>query len=242
MDNAGYVTITRQAGLLQEMRIVANNIANMSTTGFRREGAIFAEMVKRVPVEGGSLSMTAAEVRDTHFGQGALQQTGGTYDLAIEGDGFFQVQTPNGLRLTRDGAFLRDANGEMVTPEGYQVLDLGGAPIFLPPTASSIAVSTDGSVSADGVPLTQIGLVAPADLSAMTREDGVLFNPNGPVAPFEEGGGVIHQGFIETADVNPVLELSRMIEVQRAYEAAQALQDREDERIRAVIRTIGQPR
>ncbi|MGG7565028.1 flagellar hook-basal body complex protein [Rhodovulum sp. DZ06] len=240
MDNAGYVTITRQSGLKQEMRVIANNIANMATTGFRREGAIFAEMVKAVPVEGGSLSMAKAHVRDTFFGQGELSQTGGTFDLAIEGDGFFQVETPRGLRLTRDGSFLRNADGELVTPEGHRVLDAGGAPIFMPPDAKSISVATDGSVSADGVPVTQIGLVAPPDLSAMTREGGVLFNPGGPVAPVE--GGVIHQGFIEGADVSPVLELSRMIEVQRAYEAGQALQDREDERIRAVIRTIGQPR
>lgn len=241
MDNAGYVAITRASALKKEMRVIANNMANMSTNGFRRETTVFAEMVKALPVEGGSLSMTAAHVRDTRFVQGALARTGGTYDLAVEGPGFFQVETPQGLRLTRDGGFGRNADGELVTPEGHRVLDAGGAPIFLPPAAAKIEVSTDGTVAADGFPVAQIGLVQPAEPTRMLRQDGVLFDPQGAVAPVEQGW-VIHQGFVETSNVNPIQEMTRMIEVQRAYEAGQALQEREDERIRQAIRTVGQVR
>lgn len=240
MDNAGYVTITRQTGLRREMELIANNLANMSTNGYRRESTIFAEMIKKVPVVGASLSMTEAHVPDSRFNQGALSRTGGAYDLAIEGGGFFQVETPNGLRLTRDGGFLRNAAGELVTPEGHRVLDAGGAPIFLPPTAKAIAVATDGTVSADGVPVAAVGVFLPADPKMMRRESGVLFSYDGALE--QDFQSVVHQGFVEQSNVQPILELSRMVEVQRAYEAAQALQDREDERIRSAIRTIGQVR
>ena len=94
MDLAGYVALTRQSGLAKELQSVANNIANLSTTGYRREGVIFAEEVQALPVEGGSVAMTEARARYTDELQGALQETGGPLDLAIEGDGYFTVMTP----------------------------------------------------------------------------------------------------------------------------------------------------
>jgi flagellar basal-body rod protein FlgF len=127
MDLAGYVALTRQSGLLKEIQSVANNIANISTTGFRREGVIFAEMLQRLPTEGGSVAMTAARGRYTDDLQGALVQTGGALDMAIEGEGFFTVLTPEGERLTRAGAFTRSATGEVVTPDGHPLLDEGAA-------------------------------------------------------------------------------------------------------------------
>ena len=111
MDNTGYVALTRQAGLLREMQAVANNIANASTTGFRREGIIFSEYVQRV--EGGpSLSMATGDTRHMDLRQAGLSQTGGTFDFAIQGEGFFQLQTPNGPRLTRAGSFTPAPTGE----------------------------------------------------------------------------------------------------------------------------------
>ena len=103
MDLAVYVALTRQSGLAKELQSVANNIANLSTTGYRREGVIFAEEVQALPVEGGSVAMTEARARYTEELQGSLQETGGSYDLAIEGEGYFTVMTPAGQRLTRAG-------------------------------------------------------------------------------------------------------------------------------------------
>ncbi|MFT4793165.1 MAG: flagellar basal-body rod protein FlgF [Paracoccaceae bacterium] len=240
MDNAGYVTLTRQSGLLKEMQAVANNLANMSTTGFQREATLFAEVIERLPVEGGSLSMADARVRATQFSQGGMMRTGGSYDLAIEGPGFFQIDTPNGPRLTRDGAFLRNADGEMATADGNRVLDAGGAPIFLPPTAAKIEISSDGTVTADGAPVASIGLFTVADVGTLRREGGVMFIPEAGLLPVFDA--TVHQGFLEGSSVSPVSEITRMIEVQRAYEAGQALLEREDERIRGVVRTLGQPK
>lgn len=237
MDNPGYVTLSRQAGLLKDMRIIANNIANLSTDGFRREGAIFAEMVEKGALIGGASAQTAARVRVTDFGQGALQRTGGEFDLAIEGDGFFLVETPQGQALTRAGSFVRSAEGELMTRDGFRLLDEGGAPLFAPAGARDIAFATDGTVSADGQPVGRVGVVTVEDRSALVRRDSGLFTTDEPILPAEEA--TVFQGFVEQSNVNPVQEIARMIEVQRAYEAGANFLSAEDERMRQAIRVIG---
>jgi flagellar basal-body rod protein FlgF len=235
MDNAIYTTLTRQSGLMREMQLVANNIANAATTGFRQEGLIFSEYVRRI--EGGeSLSMATASVRNTSMLQGTLNQTGGTLDLAIEGDGFFMVETPQGQRLTRAGHFMASAAGDLVTPDGFPVLDAGGAPVFVPPDAINLAIASDGTISAGDVPLGQIGLVHPVDPLALQRETGTLFQSQAGVEPAESGR--ILQGFLEASNVDPIGQIARMIQVQRAYEMGQSLLEREDERIRNAIKTF----
>lgn len=238
MDNAGYTTLTRQSGLLAEMQAVANNIANSSTTGYRREGVIFSEFIKALETDDPSLSMATANVRDTRLEQGPLTQTGGTFDFAIEGDGFFLIEGPLGPMLTRAGSFTPNAAGELSTPDGYRLLDGGGAPIFIPPDAASIAVSADGTVSADGQPVSELGLYLPADPLDMRHRDGVRFEVPGGTEPVIEGA-VILQGFIENSNVDAVGEIARMIEIQRAYEMGQAFLEREDDRIRSVTRALG---
>lgn len=233
MDNAAYTTLTRQTGLLAEMRVVANNIANAATTGYRAEGVIFAEHVAALGPDVPSLSMAAAEARNTAQRQGSLSQTGGSFDLAIEGEGFFMVLTPQGERLTRAGSFGPNENGDLVTPEGYPVLDAGGAPLFVPQGVANIGIAADGTISADGQPLGQVGLFVPTDPISLFREDGVRFRTENGVEPAPEGR--IVQGFLEASNTDPILEIARMIEVQRAYELGQGFLEREDERIRSVM-------
>ncbi|MGB7240836.1 MAG: flagellar hook-basal body complex protein [Sulfitobacter sp.] len=236
MDNAGYTTLTRQSGLMREMQIVANNIANAATTGFRQEGLIFSEYVQ--PVAGqASLSMAQGNVGNTSYIQGALTQTGGTFDFAIEGDGFFLIETPNGERLTRSGAFTPNADGDLVTSDGYRVLDAGGAPLFAPP-GTDIGVSPDGTLSADGVPVGQMGLVSPIDSAGMIREDGVMFRADAGYEPAETAK--VLQGFVEGSNVDAISQLARMIEVQRAYEMGQSFLEAEDERIRQALKSVSQ--
>lgn len=235
MDAAGYTTLGRQSGLMREMQVVANNIANLSTTGFRREGVIFAEHVARME-DGPSLSMANGNARMVDLGQAGVSQTGATYDLAIQGDGFFLIETPNGQALTRAGSFTPSATGELVTDEGDRLLDQGGSPVFIPPNARMVAVAEDGTVSADGQPIAKLGLWAPADPTALRHQSGTNFTAD-DLAPVE--GGTILQGFLEDSNVEPVSEVARMIEVQRAYELGQKFLDAEDTRIRGVIQTLG---
>lgn len=237
MENAGYAALTRQSGLMREMRVIANNIANANTTGFRAEGMIFAEHVAATGRREPSLSMGTGTVRNTDLRQGTLAQTGGTFDIAIEGDGFFLIQTPGGERLTRAGVFTPNEQGDLVTHDGHPVLDAGGAPVFVPQGVGSIAIAPDGTISADGAPVGQIGLVLPEDPLSLIRDGGTRFRTEGGVIPAPEGRML--QGFVENANVDPILEVSRMIEVSRAYELGQSFLDSEDERIRNTLQTLG---
>jgi flagellar basal-body rod protein FlgF len=169
--------------------------------------------------------------------QGSLQQTDGTLDLAIEGEGYFTVMTPQGERLTRAGAFTRNGDGTVVNMDGYALLDEGGGEIAIPFEVTSIAVSADGTMSADGAPLARIGLVQVEDRTKLFREAGVLFRSDEAPVPVENGR--VLQGFLEQSNVSPIAEMARMIEVQRAYEYGQKLLDQEDERIRQTVSTLG---
>ncbi len=237
MDNPGYVTLSRQAALMKDMRIVANNIANLSTTGFRREGAVFSEMLEKGGVLGGAAAQTDANVRVTDFSQGALRRTGADLDLAIEGDGFFMVETPDGPGLTRAGAFVVSRAGELVNADGRRVLDEGAAAIAIPPDAGHIGVASDGTISVDGQPIGKIGVARVEDPSTLVRNEAGIFTTDQPLVPAE--GATVHQGFVESSNVDPIREIARMIEVQRAYELGQSFLETEDERIRAAIRTLG---
>jgi len=237
MDNATYVTLTRQTGLAQELRIVANNIANAATTGFRAEGVIYSENVEVLGPNHASLSMASASVPDTLGAQGVLKATGGTFDLAIEGEGFFLIQTPEGDRLTRAGHFGPNQNGDLVTADGYPVLDAGGAPVFVPTGAGAVTIGADGTISAAGQLVGQVGVVVPTDPTTLRREGGTMFSAPDGFDPAENGR--VLQGFLEASNVNPTLEIARMIEVQRAYELGQSFLDKEDERIRAVMQAMG---
>jgi len=235
MESTGYITLSRQSGLQREMQVVANNIANASTTGYRAEGVIFSEYVRPV-TDGASLSMGQGNIGKTSYEQGGLTKTAGTYDFAIEGDGYFVVQTPLGDRLTRAGAFSPDAEGQLVTPDGFPVLDAGRAPLFVPAGAGTLAVSSDGTLSINGAPLGQMALVRPLEPLNMIREDGVMFRADAGDEPAIDAR--VLQGFVENSNVNPLLELSRMIEVQRAYEMGQSFLKTEDERVRAAVKTL----
>lgn len=230
-----YAALTRQAGLLREMEVVANNLSNLSTTGFRGETVIFAEHV-RAAGDGPSLSMARAHGRAADLSQGTLERTGGDFDMAISGAGFFQVETPEGPRLTRAGAFTPNAAGELVNPDGHRLLDAGGAPVFVPPDARSVAIAPDGTISADGGPVARVGLWQPADPTTLVHQAGTLFSADA-IDPAEDGGDIV-QGALEGSNVDPVAQIARMIEVQRTYELGQTLLDREDERLRGVIQTL----
>ncbi|MBR9762729.1 MAG: flagellar hook-basal body complex protein [Rhodobacteraceae bacterium] len=234
MESTGYTTLTRLSGLAREMDVIANNIANASTTGFRTEEMIFSEYVQGVD-DGPSISMAEGNIRWIDYAQGTLSPTGGSLDFAIEGEGFFLIQTPQGERLTRAGSFATSNAGDLVTHDGYPVLDAGGAPIFIPP-ATDIGVAGDGTISANGAPIGQIGVVLPVEPDRMQRQGGTMFIAEAGFDAAENPR--VLQGFVEASNVSPVAEISRMITVQRAYELGQSFLEREDERVRNLLKTL----
>lgn len=235
MDASGYVTLSRQSGLLGQMDAIANNIANSSTAGFKREGTLFSEFIARTP-DAPSLSIGYGNTRVVDIQQAPISTTGGSLDFAIEGDGFFLVQTPQGQMLTRAGSFTPGPDGTLQTADGFPVLDGSGSTIFIPPDAKNIGLAQDGSLSADGAPLSKIGLWGPSDPLTLTHQQGTMFSA-AAYQPVE--GGKILQGHLEDSNVDPVSEVARMISVQRAYELGQSFLDREDDRSRNVIQTLG---
>jgi len=235
MENAGYTALTRQSGLVRELQVISNNIANTATTGFRSEGIVFSEFVHGMQ-SNPSLSMATANARQTSMIQGQLTETGGDFDFAIEGDGFFLVETPDGERLTRAGSFGLSPAGDLVTHDGYMVLDPGGAPLFVPPDVTKLSVGRDGTISGDGRLLGQLAVVRPLEAQQMTRAGGVLFEAEAGYEPDPDSR--VAQGFIEGSNVNPLVQVARLIEVQRAYEMGQSFMETENERIRSTIQTL----
>lgn len=243
MDNSIYTSLSRQSGLMRELSVIANNIANSDTTGYKRESTVFSEYIKSAAQTGSadtlqrSISMGRLGAHVSHFESGAIRQTGGSLDVALDGEGFFTVETPQGERLTRAGHFITDAEGTLVMPNGYPVLDDGGGQIQIPLEVNLLAIGGDGTISADGVEIARLGVVT-SDATLLTREGQNLWIAGAGTEPLETPK--IIQGFLEGSNVQPVNEIARMIEVQRHYDAGQKLLDQENERIKSVISTIRQ--
>lgn len=219
-----------------QLDVVANNLANADTTAFKRDLALFQTHRSFDREYGGSANapnfprglndsvggMTIAETR-TDFGQGTLEKTGGTLDVALAGEGFFRVNNGSEEMLSRDGRFARNAAGDLITADGgFKVLSSDGAPIRLSSDSTAIEIGDDGTInerSADGEiqAVARLGIVAPADRNAMQKAGDNLYRPLGAVAPADSETRVV-QGFVEGSGVNPVLETMRMIEASRGFE------------------------
>jgi flagellar basal-body rod protein FlgF len=234
MSNAVYASLARQQGLMHELELVSTNLANASTAGYKSDRAIFAEFIVRTGPESASLSIGGLAGHAFELQQGALDFTGSPFDLALQGEGYFTIQTEQGTRLTRAGHFLLSAQGELVDPAGNAVLNSGGGPIILPPEARQISIASDGSLSADGVIVDQVGVVLAE--GELLREAGTYFTA--PDGFAQAPAPMVIQGALEQSNVSPVLEIARMIDVQRAYEAGQALLEQEDRRISQFISTL----
>lgn len=240
MDNAIYTILNRQSGLMKEFSTVANNIANAGTTGFKAEKGVFSEFI--AVLEGGdspfgtSLSMGRFGAHATDLSQGGLSQTGSALDIAINGEGFFEFETPDGLRLGRAGHLILDAQGQLIDGMGSFILDEGQGRITVPLDAADIKISGDGTLSADGAEIARIGVFG-ADPLTLERQGNNYWQ--GTRTGLVEDSAIA-SGFLESSNVDPVLQMARMIEVQRHYDAGQSLLDLEDKRIRNISQTIRQ--
>lgn len=237
MDNAGYIGLSRSGGLMRELNTIANNIANLSTNGFRREGAVFAEHVKALDGGDPSLSLATLSRHYVDFSAGDISKTDNALDFAITGEGFFLVESAGGERLTRDGAFSLNEIGELVTPSGDRVLDESGGAIVIPPQALNINVAGDGTIFADEQAVGRLGVVT-ADPATLLREGKNLFRADNGYAPAENAQ--VQQHALEGSNVSPVTELARLIEVQRMYEASKRFSENEDDRVKQTIQVLGQ--
>lgn len=238
MSNPISALLSKQVGLRQQVDVIAHNVANLSTTGFKREDLAFATHVERLDLLGGSLALARVDSTHTDLRPGALEPTGNPFDFAIDGSGFFAVETAEGVRYTRDGRFSANQLGELTTTTGHRVLDGGGAPIVIPAQVSNLSLSADGALSAaDGAPLGTLGVWELPDGFLRREADGLFASA---VEPEPALDSKVVQGFLEGSNVNPVRELTDLIEAQRAYERGRAMLDTEHERIRRMIEKLDQ--
>ncbi|MBL8058361.1 MAG: flagellar hook-basal body protein [Anaerolineales bacterium] len=244
------------AGLTRQ-NIISHNLANIDTPGFKQVLTSLDDFVDtpvsthtraagwftplrlvNQPRALGDLGLGVETIEPvTDFEDGALRQTSQPLDLALNGAGFFRVQTPDGERYTRDGRFLRDAGGTLVTVDGFQVLNAAGAPITLP--EGTVSVAGDGTLAVNGQAAGQLGLAAFTDPATELSRDptnGNLFTAAG--APTGTVAGTVVQGYLETANINPAQLMTQMVSVGRAYEAAQRLVQTQDDLLGRAIATI----
>lgn len=231
MNNALYVGLSRQMTLKRQMDVIANNIANSDTVGFKVESLMLREDVQQPSLKPGL--QPAEKISFVHdagvsidYNQGALKQTGGVYDLGLRGDGFFQVQTAGGNRLTRDGRFTLNAQSQLVDVAGNLVLGSGGQPIRIDPTKTAPSIAHDGTISQDGVIAGKIGVFKVADRTLLDKNEGGMFDPTASgQAPTIDAGTSVQQGMIENSNVDAIQQMTRMIAVSRAYEQVSNMMD-----------------
>jgi flagellar basal-body rod protein FlgG len=243
------------------MRVISNNLANVNTTGFKRDRASFQTLAYQVVTAPGAASTSQTQyATGTNLGtgvriqgtnrmetQGSLQTTGNALDVALDGDGFFQIQMPDGtLGYTRAGNFSRSPQGLLVTSEGYQVQP----GITVPEGATSITIGSDGTVSATLQGQTEASEIGQIQVATFPNSAGLLAKGNNYLVetsasgaanlgnPGEVGRGSIRQGMLEGSNVNVVEELVDMIETQRAYEVNSKMISATDEMLKYVNQTL----
>ncbi|MDB5505419.1 MAG: flgF [Devosia sp.] len=241
MENAQLVSLSRQIGLQRQMDVVANNLANITTTGFKAENLLFEEYVMPVakdrdfayPDQPLSYTQDWATIHD--LANGPIEMTGGEFDLAIQGDGFFTVQTDEGEKYTKSGAFLVDATGTLVTLNGDPVLSDSG-PIQFDPSEGEISISATGFVSSSAGGKGMLKLAEFDNPQELARDGNNLFSGSTPQAAT---GTVVVQGALERSNVSGVSEMAEMIRVTRSYESVTSIMQKQDELRRSAIQRLG---
>ena len=233
MENSLTIALSRQSVLSRQMDVIATNLANLETAGFKAENMIFTEHLEQTAAgEVLSLVHDVGFVRD--LSEGPMVGTQSPLDLAIHGQGYFVVDTPDGERYTRHGVFQLDADGQIVTTEGNPVLNSGGAPITVPLGASSITITGDGTISADAQEIGRIKLVGFENPQALSKVGSGLYEAVGQ-SPTTDPDSEIMQGMVESSNVKGVVEMTRMVDTVRSYQAAAKLADTEHQRILEAI-------
>lgn len=220
MNSGIYSALSGNIAAMKRLDVLSNNLANANTAGFKKDRMTFESMLQTagaVPKpNGGTDAPVYSETNFfTDYSAGAVKQTGNTFDLALDGDGFFVVNTPQGRAYTRQGSFRLNAAGTLVNADGYEVL--GGGPITI--TGGKVEINSRGEISVDG---SQVGTLDVVDFPkpyAFQKSGNALFTPADPQAvPQPVRGEKVMQGFIEESNVNTVQEMVQLIETNRYFE------------------------
>ena len=249
MENALLIGLSRQTALERQLDVIANNIANVNTTGFKADASLFEEYLNTPAHEdnfvGSDRRVSFMQDRGTYrnMTQGAVEGTGNPLDVAIDGSAFLTVQTPGGERYTRDGSLHIDNTGQLVTSNGNPVLGANG-PIVFQPTDHDINVTPDGTITVvegNGRTDAQRGklrLVSFADAQKLLKQGSNLYAAGEGGAPQADTKSTVRQGYIEKSNVNSVAEMSLMMEVSRAYTSIANLMNQQAELQKTAIQQL----
>lgn len=236
METATYVGLSYQAGLERQLNVVSNNIANVSTPGYRAREVMFDQYLNNPKGEPHPYISANDFGEYTKNDPGSYHQTGRPLDVAIEGPGFMGVVTGQGVKYTRAGTFTLNNIGEIVTPTGLRAADQGGAPITVPQGTKVITIGASGIVSADGNAVGQLMMVefaAPQNLKPIGNS---LYDTE--QTPLEAENSQMRQGMIEGSNVNGVAEMSEMMEILRNHQAVSRVLQSENDRMKMSIQRL----
>jgi len=241
METTSYIALSRQGALSRKMSAIANNLANMNTTSYKSERMMFVDHVTRSQsgdfIANQRLSFTRDVASYRDLSDGAIEQTGNPLNIAIQGQGYFVAEAPDGSeQYTRNGNFRLDNTGQMVTQNGLPILTDAGTPIFFTPEDTSITINGDGSVSTENGLIGKLQVVTFENELGLERIGNNMLSTDQVATPVERPQ--LAQNALESSNVEAILEMTRMIEVSRQYKSAQNLIDKEDERIRKAVNEL----
>ena len=240
MDTTTYVALSRQTSLWNQMSVVANNLANSETIGFKGERALFTEYVVRSPSDDRTFRDKIAYTQDfglvRNLEQGSLVHTNNPLDIALEDEGYFSIDTAEGVRYTRDGRFTLSQEGAIVDTDGNPLLSTAGTPIFIAPGEGDINIRGDGTVYTEFGEIGKIRVVAFEDERELKKVGGALFDAEDQF-PEEIEFPRLAQGAIENSNVNAIDEITRLIDLNRAYAGVNQMINIEHERKRNALQT-----
>lgn len=218
MQNNFYVGLSAQKALLRRLDSIANNVANASTGGFRAEEVTFSAALSDVNKD----TVAFASAGQTYISTkpGEIVRTDNPFDVAVQGNAWLAMQTPAGTVYTRDGRMNMTAQGELQSVNGYPILDVSGSPIRVEPDAGPPQIGRDGTIAQGKRSVGRLGLFVIEQQANLTRFQNSGVIPDVPATPAVESAKYgVQQGFVERSNVNPVAEMTRMVMIQRTFDA-----------------------
>lgn len=241
MENTSYIALSRQTSLWRQLDVVANNIANVNTSGYRGKDTMFTDYLVRSPNSDSPFRDEVRFVQDygtvRDMRPGTISRTDNPMDLALEREGFFVIETPEGEMYTRAGRFTLDDQGQMVTSDGHPVMTQNNTPLFIAPNESDFLVARDGTISTENGPIGKLRVVDFDEPQRLHDVGASLLQADLDQEPQEVENAVVAQGMIEGSNVNGVVEMTKMINVQRAYGQVQQMLEQENSRITKAMQT-----
>lgn len=243
MDNTTYIALSRLDTQQRTMDVIANNIANANTDGYKAQRVLFSDYLSRqhdvdAPEGGRSLAYTQDRATYLDESNGSLKSTGNALDVALNGSGYFTLSTPLGPRLTRSGHFGLLADGRIADGSGNLLLDKSGNTLQLSPGESNIRITGDGTISTDSGPVGQIGVVTVENTNQLVPEGQKLYRASAGTLVVAQPK--VMQGVVESSNVQPITELTRMIQTQRDFQFVSQFVESEAQRQQGAIDKIGQ--